>query len=53
MENAKEAMATEKCAMVINELGFRGQIEADFPEFRRQKKWVHLLCRGEIIQRLV
>lgn len=38
MENAKEAMATEKCAMVINELGFRGQIEADFPEFKATEK---------------
>lgn len=38
MENAKEAMATEKCAMVINELGFRGQIEADYPDFKATEK---------------
>ena len=31
-------MATEKCAMVINELGFRGQIEADYPDFKATEK---------------
>lgn len=37
-ENAKEAMATEACAMTIGELGFRGQIEADYPEFKATEK---------------
>ena len=33
-ENAKEALATEQCAMAIAELGFRGEIESDFPDFK-------------------
>lgn len=37
-ENAKEAIATEKCAMTIAELGFRGEIEADYPEFKATEK---------------
>lgn len=37
-ENAKEAMATEACAMTVAELGFRGEIEADFPEFKATEK---------------
>lgn len=37
-ENAKEAMATERCAMTIAELGFRGQIEADYPDFKASEK---------------
>lgn len=37
-ENAREAMATERCAMTIGELGFRGQIEADYPEFDADQK---------------
>ncbi|HJC62322.1 MAG TPA: ABC transporter substrate-binding protein [Candidatus Blautia merdavium] len=37
-ENAKEAMATEKCAMTIAELGFRGEVEADYPDFKATEK---------------
>lgn len=37
-ENAKEAIATEKCAMTIAELGFRGEIEADYPDFKASEK---------------
>lgn len=37
-ENAKEAMATETCAMTIAELGFRGEIESDFPDFKATEK---------------
>lgn len=37
-ENGKEAMASERCAMTIAELGYRGEIEADFPEFKASEK---------------
>lgn len=37
-ENAKEAMAEERCAMTIAELGFRGQIEEEFPDFKASEK---------------
>ncbi|MBS6679374.1 MAG: carbohydrate ABC transporter substrate-binding protein [Clostridiales bacterium] len=37
-ENAKEAIATEKCAMTIAELGFRGEIDADYPDFNANEK---------------
>lgn len=37
-ENAGEAMASGKCAMTIAELGFRGQIEADYPDFKASEK---------------
>lgn len=37
-ENAKEAIATERCAMTIAELGFRGEIEADYPDFKATEK---------------
>ncbi|QOV21056.1 carbohydrate ABC transporter substrate-binding protein [Blautia liquoris] len=37
-ENAKEAMATESCAMTIGELGFRGEIESDYPDFKATEK---------------
>lgn len=37
-ENAGEAMASQRCAMTIAELGFRGQIEADYPEFKATEK---------------
>lgn len=37
-ENAKEAIATERCAMTIAELGFRGQIEEEFPDFKASEK---------------
>ena len=37
-ENAKEAMATETCVMTIAELGFRGEIEEDYPDFKATEK---------------
>lgn len=37
-ENAKEAIAEEKCAMTIAELGFRGEIDADYPDFKAVDK---------------
>lgn len=37
-ENAKEAMAEERCAMTIAELGFRGQIEEEYPDFKATEK---------------
>lgn len=37
-ENGKEAMATGQCAMTIAELGFRGEIESDFPDFKASEK---------------
>ncbi|MDO4306757.1 MAG: ABC transporter substrate-binding protein [Eubacteriales bacterium] len=33
VENAKEAVATGKCAMFIAELGWRGEVDADYPDF--------------------
>ena len=38
VENAKEAIATEKCAMYIAELGFRGEVAADYPDFNAEEK---------------
>lgn len=35
-------MATERCAMTIAELGFRGQIDEEFPEFKAMENWEHL-----------
>lgn len=37
-ENAKEAIATEKYAMTVAELGFRGEVEADYPDFKATEK---------------
>lgn len=37
-ENAKEAMATERCVMTVAELGFRGQIEKEYPNFKATEK---------------
>lgn len=37
-ENAKEAIATEKCAMTISELGFRTEIDANYPDFNASEK---------------
>lgn len=37
-ENAKEAMATGRCAMTIAELGYRGDVEADYPDFKATEK---------------
>ncbi len=37
-ENAREAMASGKYAMTIAELGFRGQITADYPDFKAEEK---------------
>ncbi len=34
MENAKSAMASGEYGMVINEMGFRGEVEADYPDFK-------------------
>lgn len=34
MENAKGAMASGEYGMVINEMGFRGEVEADYPDFK-------------------
>lgn len=33
VENAKEAVASGRCAMFIAELGWRGEVDADFPDF--------------------
>lgn len=37
-ENAKEAMATERCVMTVAELGFLGQIEKEYPDFKATEK---------------
>ena len=37
-ENSKEAMATERCAMTIAELGMRAQIEKEYPDFKATEK---------------
>jgi len=37
-ENGKEAMASGRCAMTIAELGYRGQIDADYPDFKASEK---------------
>lgn len=37
-ENAKEAIATEKCAMTVSELGFRTEIDANYPDFNASEK---------------
>ena len=34
MENAKSAMASGEYGMIINEMGFRGEVEADYPDFK-------------------
>lgn len=34
MENAKGAMASGEYGMIISEMGFRGEVEADYPEFK-------------------
>lgn len=34
MENAKGAMASGEYGMIINEMGFRGEVEADYPDFK-------------------
>lgn len=46
-ENAKEAMATGRCAMTIAELGFRGEIEADYPEFTADKLGAFVMPWGD------
>jgi raffinose/stachyose/melibiose transport system substrate-binding protein len=35
-ENAKEALATGKCAMTIAELGFKSEIHADYPDAKAE-----------------
>ena len=37
-ENAKQAMASGQYGMTIAELGFRGEIEADYPDFKASEK---------------
>ena len=37
-ENAKQAMASGEYGMTIAELGFRGEIEADYPDFQASEK---------------
>lgn len=37
-ENAKEAIASEKYAMTIAEMGFRGEVDADYPDFGATEK---------------
>lgn len=34
MENAKGAMASGEYGMIIGEMGFRGEVEADYPDFK-------------------
>lgn len=34
MENAKGAMASGEYGMIISEMGFRGEVEADYPDFK-------------------
>ncbi len=35
-ENAKEAMGTGKCAMTIAEIGFKNEIQADYPDAKAE-----------------
>jgi len=37
-ENAKEAIASGKYAMTVAELGFRGEVDADYPDFGAMEK---------------
>ncbi len=37
-ENAKQAMASGQYGMTIAELGFRGEIETDYPDFKASEK---------------
>lgn len=37
-ENAKEAIATERCAMTVSELGWISEVEADYPDFGATEK---------------
>lgn len=37
-ENAKEAIASGKYAMTIAEMGFRGEVDADYPDFGAMEK---------------
>lgn len=37
-ENAKEAIATGRCAMTIGELGWIGEVDADYPDFKAKEK---------------
>lgn len=46
-ENAKEAMATGRCAMTIGELGFRNEVEADYPEFTADKLGMFVMPWGD------
>ena len=46
-EGAKEAMATGRCAMTIGELGFRGDVEKDYPEFTKDKLGAFVMPWGD------
>lgn len=37
-ENSKEAIASGRCAMTIAELGWRGEVDADYPDFNAMEK---------------
>ncbi len=37
-ENAKEALATERCVMTVAEMGFIGEVAADYPDFGAEEK---------------
>lgn len=46
-ENAKEAIAEGRCAMTVAELGFRGQVEADYPDFSAEKLGAFVMPWGD------
>lgn len=46
-ENAKEAMASERCAMTIAEAGFRNEVEADYPDFSADNLGIFVMPWGD------
>ena len=39
----KEAIATGRCAMTIGEMGFRNEVEADYPDFTADKMGIFVM----------
>ena len=47
VENAKEAIATEKAAMFISESAWRNEVKADFPDFDTEKLGIFIQPWGD------
>lgn len=46
-ENSKEAIASGRCAMTIAELGFRQEVETDFPDFSAENLGAFVMPWGD------